>query len=265
MELNDKEYREIILRRVRVCATYAPKFGQGSKPYGLKDFQNLYQQDPFYNWLGLDNPLMYAAHKAAGGMTSIYRQIGIGCEELFRKVLQDTLNLSDTDIRWSYSVPASENKLRTLSLDARIPTSSIKDVVAKERFQDWLDNAAISLDIKPTVRETLEGAIFEVRQGYKSKDSKRQNADIINAVTAYTKGYLPCVAVLSTQIDGDISIRYRTEKWLLLLGFISDSPNTSVYSFMKNVVGYDLAAFFERNSSILRDEVRLVLEKLLKP
>jgi len=31
----------------------------------------MYRSDPFYNWVGLDNPLMYAAHKAAGGMTSI--------------------------------------------------------------------------------------------------------------------------------------------------------------------------------------------------
>jgi len=30
----------------------------------LQEFQALYQADPFYNWFGLDNPLMYAAHKA---------------------------------------------------------------------------------------------------------------------------------------------------------------------------------------------------------
>lgn len=34
---------------------------------------------------------MYAAHKAAGGMTSVYRQIGIGCERLFRKLVSAEL------------------------------------------------------------------------------------------------------------------------------------------------------------------------------
>jgi hypothetical protein len=34
----------------------------------------MYGADPFCSWVGLDSPLMYAAHKAAGGMTSVYRQ-----------------------------------------------------------------------------------------------------------------------------------------------------------------------------------------------
>lgn len=90
---NDARYLELLLEPIRVCARYQPKFGKGSKGGGftLEQFQRLYQSDPFYNWLGLDNPLMYAAHKAAGGMTSIYRQIGIGSEKLFRTVLQDSL------------------------------------------------------------------------------------------------------------------------------------------------------------------------------
>ena len=43
--------------------------------------------------------------------------------------------------------------------------------------------------------------MFEVRPGYKSKDSKRQNADVSNAANAYTHQYLPVVVLLSTQID----------------------------------------------------------------
>ncbi|MBL8133994.1 MAG: hypothetical protein JNL42_19185, partial [Anaerolineae bacterium] len=64
---------------------------------------------------------MYAAHKAAGGMTSIYRQIGIGCEALLRRILQDTLGLTASDARWSYTVPMMNGRARTLTLDGRIP------------------------------------------------------------------------------------------------------------------------------------------------
>jgi len=79
---SDARYVEIIASSVRVSATYQPRFGKGSRDgLTLGQFQNLYQSDLFYCWLGLDNPMMYAAHKAAGGMTSIYRQIGIGCEK----------------------------------------------------------------------------------------------------------------------------------------------------------------------------------------
>jgi hypothetical protein len=86
MNSDDDRYLNLILTPLYVCAHYRPKFGQGIRGGGLAlaEFQHLYQTDPFYSWFGLDNPLMYAAHKAAGGMTSIYRQIGIGCEALFR-------------------------------------------------------------------------------------------------------------------------------------------------------------------------------------
>ena len=128
MNSTDAEYLKIVLNPILVCAHYRPKFGQGAKGGGLSlaQFQSLYQSDPFYNWFGLDNPLMYAAHKAAGGMTSVYRQIGIGCEALFRRVLKDTLDLSETDVRWSYEIPTLSGKTRTLSLDGRVPLDSYK-------------------------------------------------------------------------------------------------------------------------------------------
>jgi len=118
----------------------------------------------------------------------------------------------------------------------------------------------------PAIAKTLQGIVFEIRQGYKSKDSKRQNADIANAATAYTKGLLPCVGILSLQIDKDIAERYRNERWVLLIGLTSGaSPHESFYSFCKDVVGYDLAGFFERNSPLLRKEVESVLTALLTP
>ncbi len=88
----DAAYLEVIIKPIRVCAAYKPKFGRGGKTgLDLADFQALYGADPFYSWFGLDNPLMYTAHKVAGGMTSVYRQIGIGCERLFRRILRDQL------------------------------------------------------------------------------------------------------------------------------------------------------------------------------
>src|SRR5262249_44560657 len=143
------DYLEIVLNPIRVCAHYQPKFGQGNKAGGLtlNQFQLLYQSDPFYNWFGLHNPLMYAAHKAAGGMTSIYRQIGIGCEALFRTVLKDTLDLSDRDVRWSYEIPTTNGKIRTLSLDGRVPLDAIKDASTRQRVHTWMAESATQLGV----------------------------------------------------------------------------------------------------------------------
>ncbi len=95
--------------------------------FTLEEFKRLYQADPFYTWFGLDSPFVYAAHKAAGGITSVYRQIGIACERLVRQLLRDALGLSAEGVAWSYQVRGTGGRERTLSLDARIPLEEIED------------------------------------------------------------------------------------------------------------------------------------------
>ncbi len=263
----DTAYLELILEPIRVCAQYKPQFGQGRRAgVTLEQFQSLYQSDPFYSWFGLDHPLMYAAHKAAGGMTSIYRQMGIGCERLFRRVLQDALGLSSEAVTWSYEITGPSGKKRVLTLDGRVPIAEIPVPRIRQRFEDWMRASAKAVGVEANILEALTGVVFEIRQGYKSKDAKRQNADIANAATAYIKGYLPCVAILSAQIDTDILTRYRMEKWSVLIGVLGhNDPLQSTYDFMRETVGYDLAAFFERNKQTLRDEIGEVLRSLLMP
>ena len=72
---------------------------------------------------------MYAAHKAAGGITSVYRQVGIGCQRIFHQMLQDYLGLSPEEAAWSYVVGS-----RKLSLDGRIETDDVKKPEVKERI-----------------------------------------------------------------------------------------------------------------------------------
>lgn len=106
--------------------------------------------------------------------------------------------------------------------------------------------------------------MFEVRQGYKSKDSKRQNADIANASSAYANNYLPVLLLLSTQIDSDIADRYTRVRWLLLPGELGGSTITSTYVFCDQVLGYDLGAFFNRNSARFRSLIEDITEGLLQ-
>jgi len=268
MSATDEKYLQIVLDAISVCARYKPKFGQGSKGGGLslEQFRALYQGDAFYSWFGLDNPMMYAAHKAAGGMTSVYRQIGIGCEKLFRRILTDSLGLSERDVTWSYQVALENGRKRTLHLDGRVPLENISDNGKRRDFHNWMRESAEMLEVDEKVFEGLTGTVFEVRQGYKSKDSKRQNADIANAVTAYTKGYLPCAVILSGQIDGDVLMRYRAAKWSVVTGIVGTAnPLISTYDFMRDVIGYDLEAFFQRNTSTLRTEINAILNTLLSP
>lgn len=259
----DKKYLKLFLDPIKKCKTYKPKLGTNDKSgVDLSGFKNLYGEDPFYAWIGLDSDLMYAAHKAAGGMTSVYRQIGVGCERLFRQIIIDTAKYeSPSFAEWSYMTKTSAGKDKKLSLDGRLEFSEIKDKTLKDRLDAWVISYCNGLD----VQKPSNGVVFEVRQGYKSKDSKRQNGDIDNASVAWAKGYLPVFSIFSSQIDGDIVTRYRNSRCGILIGISSENPEVSLFSFCRDILGYDLADFFKRNSGTIKSEITSILETLLSP
>lgn len=137
-------------------------------------------------------------------MTSIYRQLGIGSERLFRQVLRDQLALTADQVTWSYEIlpdldvdgAANELKARVLSLGGRVELEDVDSSDARNRLKVWIDAQRNHLNISAPLR----GAVFEVRQGYKSADSKRQNADLANAAQALGHGFLPVLTIMSTQI-----------------------------------------------------------------
>lgn len=258
----DKRYIEIFLNPLRECLNYKPKFGHSSSAgFTLNEFIELYHQDPFYSWIGLDSPYMFAAHKAAGGMTSIYRQIGVGCERLFRAILVDSLGYKDEeDALWSYSTKTKARKDKTLYLDGFIDLEKISDQNTRDRVVHWM--RAFS-KLHGLTRREFRGIVFEVRQGYKSKDSKRQNADIDNATVAYANDLIPVFAVFSTQIDDDIVLRYSNNKCGILIGSISKDPFVSLFAFCQKILNFDLSEFFQRNTNRIKEETQNILKMLL--
>lgn len=260
----DERYFLLIQTALRKCLEYKPKFGKGRKEgFSLEQFTELYSADPFYHWFGVDSPLMYAAHKAAGGMTSIYRQIGIGGQWVFYQMLQDHLGLNREQAIWSYKIDGAQGKQRTLTLDGRIALGDVKNAEARAKIQKWLAEVAAQIRLPDDTLKNIKGIVFETRQGYKSKDSKRQNADIANASKAYANLYVPVLLLFSTQIDGDVAQRYRENLWVLLTGTVSGSTTASAYSFCREIVGYDLADFYTRHSPRIKSEVENVLKTLL--
>lgn len=207
---------------------------------------------------------MYSAHKAAGGITSVYRQIGIGCERLVREIFMDYLGVSETGVKWSYQTQGTNGKMRTLSLDGRIIFDDIQNKEVKERVVDWKNQIVEQLQLTDAVSKAMTGVVFEVRQGYKSKDSKRQNADIANAANAYANGYIPCLMVMSAQIDDDIVTRYHQAKWLILQGYLNNTPFSSTYDFYKEVIGFDFESFMTNNQKFFQNEINAILNQLMR-
>jgi hypothetical protein len=261
----DERYLTLITKPLEICAQYKPKFGQGGAGISIEEFKVMYGADPFYRWMGLDSDLMYAAHKAAGGMTSVYRQLGIGAQWILNQVIQDRLRLTKEQAAWSYSVPSTKaGKMRKLSLDARIEIADVAKTESQNQVDNWMQAALHKVLLPEANHKAIRGAVFEARQGYKSKDSKRQNADITNAANAYAHSYLPVLLLFSNQFDEELAERYTAAQWLILRGTLSGTSLDSTYVFCKEVIGYDLAAFFQRNSGKIRNNMENTLNALLR-
>jgi hypothetical protein len=256
---------KVLLQPLRQCAKYRPAFGQdGDDGVDLPQFRALYGGDPLYRWVGLDSDLMYAAHKAAGGMTSIYRQLGIGCERLLREIIKDCLGLSEEQVAWSYEYDKGNGQLAVHKFDARIVASDVANRDARERVLTWVRDSATNLGVSRSVATNLLGVAFEIRQGYKSADSKRQNADLRFGLRAYSDAnLLPVIAIVSTQASDVVCKRYSDARLLVLRGHLNGQAST--FAVFRDVVGYDLAAFFQRNTTVIRRDFEGIISKLLDP
>ena len=193
-----------------------------------------------------------------------YREIGTGCERLIRQIFMDNLKLNESDVKWSYQIENLNGKKGTLYLDARIVIKDVKNKSAAQRLHDWKLTASSLLGIPAPVADVIKGLVFEIRQGYKSKDSKRQNADIANVSNAYANGYLPCLMVMSSQIDEDIVNRYKSARWLILKGLADDSEYVSTFAFCNKVIGFDLIDFMRVNQKYFHRELNLILASLMR-
>ncbi len=72
-------------------------------------------------------------------MTSIYRQIGIGCERLFREVIFEKARYKEyTSAQWSYETETRSGKKKVLSLDGRLELSDIRDTQIRDNVEDWI-------------------------------------------------------------------------------------------------------------------------------
>jgi hypothetical protein len=177
-------------------------------------------------------------------------------------MLRDSFQLTEEQATWRYALPAPNGGVRYQSLDGRVSVGDIEDAAARSRVADWL----LGYKERLGIRTEVDGAVFEVRQGYKSKDSKRQNADLSNAAKAISERYLPVLTIMSSQLDQDLRVRYQVGKWGVIAGTLApDDVYSNTFSFARDVVGYDLRGFFERNHDVLRQEVASILERLLEP
>lgn len=206
------------------------------------------QVDAFLGWFGLGDSKVLGLKRQAGLVTSIYRQLGIGCERVLRHLIQSRLDVPADQCTWAWQ----SDDGRKYSLDARISSSEIGK--RREEYNRWLAEAARVVGGGP-----YQGSVFEVRQGLKSADSKRATADCVNARAIGNAGYLPVLLIFSTQIQQTLEARYRREGWLVLTGRVGGSAVENTYTFFREVFGFDVAKLLEDNQANLKKAILEVL------
>jgi hypothetical protein len=72
------------------------------------------------------------------------------------------------------------------------------------------------------------------------------------------------MVLLSVQIPNNLAERYQRAHWLILRGTVNGKSTESTYVFCRDVLGYDLAGFFRRNSAAIKAETLAVFEGLLR-
>lgn len=263
-DTRDSFYRDLLLTPLEKSTKCRPKMGT-DKPVSLTGFKELYGADPFYHWMGLDNILVYQAARGNSGMTSIYRQLGIGVERLFRHIIMDEFDLDEHQANWSYTIPATKTaEAKTRNLDARIDLGMVNNQSKRQLVDDWLTDVKSRIYQKQAIDFPLKGVVFEVRQGYKSQDSKRSQGDTDNCKRALMEQYQMVVSVISMQINDAARTHYLDNGILVMTGDVnSDHVMTSTFAFMDRIIGYDFAGFFERNTSALKENMQTILEKTL--
>lgn len=167
-------------------------------------------------------------------------------------------------LNWSYDYQKPDGKFGTHTLDASIKLEELENDTSI-RFKEWLSQSQKTVGTSSSGMISLAGAVFEVRQGYKSADSKRQNADLRYGVRAYQAGLLPTFAIMSSQVSEPVLRRYRADGMLVLTGVTDDDPTISTFAFFKQVIQFDLAGFFERNTERLQSETKQIIKQLLSP
>ena len=257
-EQRSDRYAAYLIDALRAASQNLPKFGTGHD-VTAEEFRQLYGDDPFYNWLGLDSDLLYMTHRAASSMTSLYRKLGDGCQNLFRAIIRDEFSIRDDQALWEYTVQTDRGP-RVRSLDGHIDVLDFPPTPALDRVrEEWLPQAKARLGATISPR----GVVFEVRQGYKSQDSKRSAGDVDNAGRIALQSLLPAVAVFSKQIPSTVVRKYEGAGFLVLRGIETDDPLESTFAFSEQVMGFDLAGLLSSRSNELRVETEHILSTIL--
>ncbi len=264
---SEKIYLDELLEPVRTCADLLPRLsaeaGSSNRVRHYHDYRMRFQADPIGQWCGLDSERIYVARRLSSAIDDLYHCLRIGYARMTRSVFRDCASYrSHHDSGWRYKITTRSGSTRVVSMDACLHLDKITNSKLRARTQDWLTICCRQLN---GVIEPVKGAVFKTSTGYVAGGSREPYADLDSAGVAWAHGFMPVMAVYSSQYPDAAAAKYINSCWTVLTADNRRNPASSLFSFYTNVLEFDLGAFFTVHAPSIQREIDDFLNRIMNP
>lgn len=228
--INEKEILTIAVSSIRRVLEFNP-YKSYSGINNREEFQELLANDPAFGALGLDDERYVIARVGGNLVTSLHRKIGDLYEGIFAYLVKETYSINDDEFHYGVEVKIGE----------RLQIRSTDGLITREKYNDLIPEQWLQFD----------GIGFEVRSCYQIGDSKRIQADYDMALALKANNIKPIMLIMcATSLKSPV-VRL-SKSWELYEGIDS-------FELIRLITGFDLYAFLQNNSQILKAEIERVL------
>ena len=228
--INENEVLNIAISSIRRVLEFNP-YKSYAGINNREDFQNLIANDPAFGALGLDDERYVIARIGGNLVTSLHRKIGDLYEGIFAYLLKETYSVSDVELHYGVEVKIGD----------RTQIRSTDGLITREKYNQFIPEQWLAFD----------GIGFEVRSCYQIGDSKRIQADFDMSLALKAHNIKPVMLIMcGTSLRSPVA--RLAKSWELYEGKNS-------FELIRLITGFDLFAFLQANSQILKAEIDKVL------
>lgn len=228
--IDEKEVLNIAVSSIRRVLEFNP-YKSYSGINNREEFQELLANDPAFGALGLDDERYVIARVGGNLVTSLHRKIGDLYEGIFAYLVKETYAINDDEFHYGVEVKIGD----------RLQIRSTDGLITREKYNNFI----------PKQWQQFDGIGFEVRSCYQIGDSKRIQADYDMALALKANNIKPVMLIMcATSLKSPVIRLAKT--WELYEGLAS-------FELIRLITDFDLYAFLQNNSQILKAEIERVL------
>lgn len=238
----------------RIIETKVEMIRQTYSEVAPKEVEKEIKSDALYGLLFRDISEFYVQSVLGGRITtSLHRNFGDIVEMSVREIFKSAFDLDDQLAQSSFTLKSIE-KRSTRTTDVTLPYTALeeKTVGRLRAFHEQLCKRH-RRDVEG-LHATCKGVGYEVRQCYKSNDSKRRTADIDMSHLLANKGLAPVMLIFCSSSSASIIQDYnRLSKWLILEG-------TAAFEYVNDVTGFNYRAYLDSKIEKLAPQLRSLFQ-----